>query len=209
MASPKTKTAAGTVWDRGRLRLIGNVGGRRHMAKASTAEMSPTAQSAAASCLALLTAAHPFVRSRQRYHGCFGELTMARDRSMSISYSCECVKRFRAKGDRAGQRAMCPACHREFRFPVSSVPEPSVAPPLDPSQFSQIQIDEEDRPVVTVPPIPMPQSSDRRRSLGRLLPSRMRPHSVPLHHQRRPYGPRRRAARQAMGCGHSRGWSWS
>jgi hypothetical protein len=75
---------------------------------------------------------------------------------MSIAYTCECGKRFRAKDERAGQRAMCPKCHREFRFPVLS--EPDITP-LMPSEFSQVQIEEEDSPVVTFPPLPPQQAS--------------------------------------------------
>jgi hypothetical protein len=74
---------------------------------------------------------------------------------MSITYTCECGKRFRAKDECAGQRAMCPKCRREFRFPVLS--EPAI-PPLMPSKFSQVQIDEEDSPAVSFPPLP-PQSA--------------------------------------------------
>jgi hypothetical protein len=67
---------------------------------------------------------------------------------MSISYTCECGKKFRAKIDYAGRKAVCSSCHREFQFPIASETDPVAAPPPIPEQLSQIQIDDEDDPVV-------------------------------------------------------------
>ena len=56
-------------------------------------------------------------------------------------FTCECGKRFQARGEYAGKRAKCPACKREFLFPVPSAvaPEKPAVPPLLPT----IRTDEE------------------------------------------------------------------
>ncbi len=43
---------------------------------------------------------------------------------MSIAFSCECGKKFLAKDEHAGRRAICPACKRPLKVPIQTVREP-------------------------------------------------------------------------------------
>ena len=64
-----------------------------------------------------------------------------RGRSMPIKVRCECGKRFRAKDEYAGKRAICPSCRREFLLVASgteTVDKSAAAPkPATPSQSSR------------------------------------------------------------------------
>jgi hypothetical protein len=75
---------------------------------------------------------------------------------MAIEAICSCGKKFRAKNDYVGRRAICSACHREFRFPVPSAlladqsPVQPELPPLPPPLPAPPTIDatlNPDRPV--------------------------------------------------------------
>ena len=52
---------------------------------------------------------------------------------MAINVTCECGKRFEAKDEYEGRRAICPSCRREFVFQRQGIPvfhevvEPSLA----------------------------------------------------------------------------------
>ena len=41
---------------------------------------------------------------------------------MAIKVTCECGKRFQAKDEYEGRRAICPACRREFVFQRQGIP---------------------------------------------------------------------------------------
>jgi hypothetical protein len=52
---------------------------------------------------------------------------------MTIHAACECGKRFRAKDEYEGRRAICPACRREFIFKREGIPvfeEAKEPPPI-------------------------------------------------------------------------------
>jgi hypothetical protein len=54
---------------------------------------------------------------------------------VAIEAVCSCGKKFRAKDDYAGRRAICPACHREFTFQEKQAPlshDKPGPPPLPP-----------------------------------------------------------------------------
>jgi hypothetical protein len=55
---------------------------------------------------------------------------------MPITFTCECGKKFQAKGEHAGRRAICPSCRRQITFPVQGGPEPEPAP--EPTVFTSI-----------------------------------------------------------------------
>jgi hypothetical protein len=63
-----------------------------------------------------------------------------------MKYTCECGKQFKAKDEHAGRRAICPACRREFRFPVPSFAGSDESPDLIPSVLSRIVTDEGSHP---------------------------------------------------------------
>ena len=61
---------------------------------------------------------------------------------MSITAQCECGKKFKARDEYGGRRAICTVCRREFVFPLPSTPEqlpPLVEPNPSPSPASVVE----------------------------------------------------------------------
>jgi hypothetical protein len=81
---------------------------------------------------------------------------MALDRSMAIKAVCECGKKFEAKDEYEGRRAICPSCKREFVFQRGGIPifqEIVEPPPLLP-----IRVEDDDDQCLPEP-TPRPEPS--------------------------------------------------
>ena len=61
---------------------------------------------------------------------------------MAIAFSCGCGKRFTARDEYAGRRAICPGCRREFIFPVRDNGGRDEPPPGDRSRPDEPEHDE-------------------------------------------------------------------
>jgi hypothetical protein len=68
-------------------------------------------------------------------------------RSMSIHAVCECGKKFEAKDEYEGRRAICPSCKREFVFQRGGIPVFHEV--VEPRPQPTIQIDDDALPGVT------------------------------------------------------------
>jgi hypothetical protein len=74
---------------------------------------------------------------------------------MSIHAVCECGKRFKARDEYEGRRAICPACRREFIFQRGGIPV-----------FEEVRPESAVMPISTSSPVSAPATKAKSNESG-------------------------------------------